>query len=157
MFAIVSMVKRHVVMNIDYAIKWEISGHLPKKRQSYYRDYLLDSFNACKEYSSLTEEERTRIKAMFRQDSMETLWSALYKLKTCEHTIQIDNIEVTYEKALRIVENTERCEYDFIGKMNKAIGRASVPLKEIQASAMAALRALKEIRENEGASMFLFY
>jgi len=51
----------------------------------------------------------------------------------------------------------ERCEYDLIGKMSKAIGRASVPLKEIQASAMAALRALKEIRENEGASMFLFY
>jgi len=88
---------------------------------------------------------------------METLWSALYKLKTCEHTIQIDDIKVTYEKALSIVENMERCEYDLIGKMNKAIGRASVPLKEIQASAMAALRALKEIRENEGASMFLFY
>jgi len=34
---------------------------------------------------------------MFRQDSMETLWSALYKLKTCEHTIQIDDIKVTYE------------------------------------------------------------
>jgi len=49
MFAKVSMVKRLIVMNIDYAIKWEIIRHLPKKRQSYYRDYLLDSSTACKE------------------------------------------------------------------------------------------------------------
>jgi len=145
-------VRRQIAINIDHAIKWVIIHQLPKKRQNLYRSCPLESFDVSEEYSVLTKERQNRIKDIFRQESMETLWAALYELERCNtvHTIQLDDNEVTYEKTLMIVQGLERCEGEDLTESN------SGPLEELRASLVAALRALKDIREAQGASRFLF-